>query len=478
MCSAAEVASGDCVTAVRGDVGSSALEVLLAELSGALPPDAVVTDPDLLASYCRDESQFTDAATPIAVLAPRSTEEVAVCLRACAAAGVPVVTRGAGSGLSGGANAVADGVVLSTHRMNQIIDVDPVERLAVVQPGVVTAALRAAVAEQGLLYPPDPGSVAMCSIGGNVATNAGGMCCVKYGVTGDFVEALEVVLADGRVLRTGTRTVKGVAGYDLTSLFVGAEGTLGVVTEITVRLVPAPRPPLTLVATFDELSAAGRAVAGIATARVAPSAVEILDRTTLRAVDDVARMDLGDAAAMLLVQADSSDAETLLATVEGICLQTGAADVAVSDDPDESTMLMEARRLALPALERLGTGWLLDDVCVPRARIVDLIEIVEGVARQTGLTIGVFGHAGDGNLHPTVVFDQGVEESRAAAHRAFDQITAAALELGGTITGEHGVGRLKAGWLTRELDPVALEVQRNVRRTFDPAGLLNPGVQL
>ncbi|WP_293781463.1 FAD-binding oxidoreductase [uncultured Aeromicrobium sp.] len=439
-----------------------------------LPQGVVIDDPDLLPSYARDQSRFADSTTPIAVLAPRTTDEVATCVRACHDAKVSVVTRGAGTGLSGGANAVENGVVLSLHRMNQILTIDPVERLAVMQPGVNTGELRAAVAEQGLMYPPDPGSVASCSIGGNVATNAGGMCCVKYGVTRDFVEELEVVLADGRVMRTGTRTVKGVAGYDLTSLFVGSEGTLGVVTEIVVRLVPAPRPPLTLVATFGDLASAGAAVSAITAAGLALSAVEILDRTTLQAVDAMTHMGLGDAAAMLLVQADSDDAASLLTEVEKLSQAAGAVDIAVSEDPDEAAMLMEARRLALPALERLGE-WLLDDVCVPRSRVVDLITAVEGIAADTGLTIGVFGHAGDGNLHPTLIFDEG---SRDAALKAFDRITEAALALGGTITGEHGVGRLKADWLTRELDPVALELQRALRRTFDPEGLLNPGVQL
>jgi glycolate oxidase len=443
----------------------------------ALPLDIVVTDPDLLPSYERDQSQFTLSARPLAVLVPRSTHEVAACVRACHEAQVSIVLRGAGTGLSGGANAVADGVVLSLHRMNRVLSVDPVERLAVVQPGLVTGELRAAVAEQGLYYPPDPGSVMSCSIGGNVATNAGGMCCVKYGVTGDFVEALDVVLADGRVMHTGSPTLQGVAGFDLTSLFVGAEGTLGVVTEITLRLVPAPLPAATLVATFEELASAGAAVAAIAAAGLVPSAVEILDRTTLRAVDAVSKMGLGDAAAMLLVQADSVDATHMLDVVATICGEAGAADVAVSEEQEEATMLMEARRLALPALERLG-DWLLDDVCVPRSRVVDLIRAVEDIASATELTIGVFGHAGDGNLHPTIIFDRDDDAHRARALDAFDRITDAALSLGGTITGEHGVGRLKATWLTRELDPVALELQRELRRVFDPAQILNPGVQI
>ncbi|EME15607.1 FAD-binding oxidoreductase [Rhodococcus triatomae] len=431
------------------------------------------TDPDVTASYGFDQSRFTDRATPPIVLAPTTTVEVAECLRVAAEQGWTVVPRGAGTGLSGAANGAADAVVLSTHRMRSIVSIDPVERLAVVQPGVVTGDLRAAVAEQGLFYPPDPGSVAISTIGGNVATNAGGMCCVKYGVTGDFVLGLEVVLADGRVLRTGRRTAKGVAGYDLTRLFVGSEGTLGVVTEVTVRLLPAPREPLTLVATFGTLAAAGEAVAAITASGVSVSMLEIMDRTTLRAVDRMARMGFDDdTAAMLLVQSDAPDAAAVLADVEKACV--GAVDVAIGEDPAEGTQLLEARRLALPALEQLG-DWLLDDVCVPRSRIVDLIDHIEAVAADEQLTIGVFGHAGDGNMHPTIIYDESDPASRAGALRAFDRITRHALDLGGTITGEHGVGRLKKDWLARELDDTSMAVHRAVRSALDPEGRMNPG---
>ncbi len=447
------------------------IEDALAELGSVV----LSTDPDVVSAYSHDESRLTARALPLAVLAPTSTQEVSDCLRVASREGWHVVTRGAGSGLSGGANGDGEFVVLSTHRMAAIVSIDPVERLAVVQPGVVTADLRAAVAEQGLFYPPDPGSVAFSTIGGNVATNAGGMCCVKYGVTGDFVLGLEVVLADGRVMRTGRRTAKGVAGYDLTHLVVGSEGTLGVVTEVTVRLLPAPRPAFTMVATFASLADAGRAVASITAAGAPVSMLEIMDRTTLEAVDRLARMGFEPGTeAMLLVQSDEQDAAGVLAEVERMCSDVGAVDVAVGDDPEEGAQLLEARRLALPALERLG-DWLLDDVCVPRGRIVQLIGLIEDVAADTGLTIGVFGHAGDGNMHPTIIFDDADPASRDAALRAFDRITEHALALGGTITGEHGVGRLKRSWLARELDETSLAVHRSVRAALDPQGVLNPG---
>ncbi|WP_300645786.1 FAD-linked oxidase C-terminal domain-containing protein [Nocardioides sp.] len=419
----------------------------------------------------------------MALVRPRTTADVAAALAIAHEHRVPVVVRGAGSGLAGAATAPPGSVVLSTARMTGILELDPVERLAVVQPGVVTADLRAAAAQAGLAYPPDPGSVAFSTIGGNVATDAGGMCCVKYGVTGDFVLGLEVVWADGTVSRTGRRTVKGVAGYDLTSLLVGSEGTLGVVTEVTLRLVPAPPPALTLVATFGTLTAAGEAVGALVGAGLDLSALEVMDRTTLTAVDDLTGMGLASGAgpdrrtpaAMLLVQSDSPAAAEVLARAAALC--TDAADLAVAEDPAEGEALMEARRQALPALERLG-DWILDDVCVPRSRVVALLQRVEEVAAAEGLVIGVFGHAGDGNMHPTIVHDRSDPASLAAAQRAFDAITTAALDLGGTITGEHGVGRLKRSWLARELDPGTLAASRAVKAALDPHGILNPGAVL
>ena len=438
-----------------------------------LPPEVVQADPDVVAGFAHDEALLVRHGAPVAVLSPRTTDEVVACLRAADREGLAVVTRGAGTGLAGGANVPDGAVVLSTRRLDRIVSIDVEERVAVVQPGVVTADLRAAAAEVGLFYPPDPGSVATSTIGGNVATNAGGMCCVKYGVTGDYVLGLEAVLADGRVLRTGRRTVKGVAGYDLTSLLVGSEGTLGVITEVTVRLRPAPHPPATAVATFASLADAGRAVARITADGTDVSLLELLDATTLAAID--AHTGMGIAAeAMLLVQCDLPDPGPAMAAVGSACEAAGAVDVAVTTDAEEGAQLLEARRQALPALERLG-DWLLDDVCVPRRSIVALVEGIQRVAADVGLTIGVFGHAGDGNMHPTIVFDRHDDASLAAAHRAFDAITALALDLGGTITGEHGAGRLKAGWLARELDPVALDVHRAVKAALDPHGRLNPG---
>ena len=459
------------------------------EVRGAfasLEADLVILDEDLLGSYAVDEvpagqlpvepAERARLGPPAVVLLPRTTAHVARMLQLASEGDVPVVTRGAGSGLSGAAAARADGAVLSTKRMDAIVEIDALERLAVVQPGVVTGDLRAAVAEQGLFYPPDPGSVGWSTIGGNVATDAGGMCCVKYGVTGDYVLGLEAVLADGSIVRTGRRTAKGVAGYDLTSLLVGSEGTLAVITEVTLRLEPAPSPPTTVVAAFPTLPQAGEAVESLVRDGVDLSALEVLDRVTLRAVSDRTRMDLGDPAALLLAQADDRHAASTAARAAELCQEAGG-EVAVSDDAGESEALMEARRQALPALESLG-DWVLDDVCVPRGRVVDLLRAVEQIAERESIVIGVFGHAGDGNMHPTLIHDASDPESTAAMLRAFDAITAAALELGGTITGEHGVGRLKRGWLPRELDAQAYRMSLAVKQALDPRGILNPGCVL
>ena len=453
---------------------STPAAAFLAALSRDVDDEVIITDADIIAGYAHDQSRFTDRGTPAAVLAPRTTEQVAACMSAAHRLGVAIVPRGVGSGLSGAANAIDGSVVLSLHRMNRILSIDPANRVAVVQPGVVTSELRAAAAASRLFYPPDPGSVDFSTLGGNIATNAGGMCCVKYGVTADFVLALKVVLADGRVLRTGHRTVKGVAGYDLTRLFVGSEGTLGIITEATMRLVSTPHPAHTLVAPFPHVTGAGRAVTAIIEAGLTPSMLEILDHTTVRAVDAMTRMGLGDdVQALLLIQSDDPDAAHVLRRIEQLCLDHGAGETAISDNPGEGAMLLEARRLALPTLEQLG-DWLLDDVCVPLTKVTPLIESIELIADRHALTIGVFGHAGDGNLHPTIIYDERDPASRNSALAAFNDITRCALELGGTVTGEHGVGRLKKQWLAAELDGTAFAVHLAVKQALDPQHILNP----
>jgi glycolate oxidase len=456
---------------------------LIAELSAALPAGAVLTDPDRLRSHQRDEAGLCPAGSPVAVVRPQDTAQVAAAVRIAAAHRVPVVPQGARTGLAGGANAVDGSLVLSLTTMDQILEVDPVNRIAVVQPGVVNATLARAVAAHGLRFPPDPGSWESSTIGGNVATNAGGMCCVKYGVTSEHVIGLEVVLASGEVLRTGRRTAKGVAGYDLTRLFVGSEGTLGVITEITLALRPLPEQSLTLVAVFDTTVAAGAAVAGIAAAGCTPSLLELVDQTHLAAIEAYRPMGLRtDAAALLLAAVDTGPrAAEDLARIEAQCRD--ATEVYTATDATEADALLAARRLAHPAMERAAAaafpggngGLIIDDIAVPRTALAEVLAGVTRIAAAHAVTVGVVAHAGDGNLHPNIVVDRADPTSVARGQAAFDEILQLALAVGGTITGEHGVGLLKRDWLARELGPVGVRVHQALKQALDPEHLLNPG---
>ncbi|TDB73467.1 FAD-binding oxidoreductase [Micromonospora sp. KC723] len=458
---------------------------LLDDLRAALGDDAVLTDPDLLRVHRRDEADLCPAGTPLVVVRPRDTEGVVAVVRAAARHGVPVVPQGARTGLAGAANAVDGALVLSTVAMDAIREIDPVSRIAVVQPGVVNATLAGAVAKHGLRYPPDPGSWESSTIGGNVATNAGGMCCVKYGVTTEYVLGLEVVLASGEVLRTGRRTAKGVAGYDLTRLFVGSEGTLGVITEVTVSLRPAPEESLTMVAVFGSTAQAGAAVADIAARGLSPSLLELLDRTHLRAIEAYRPMGLRtDAQALLLAAADTGvRAVDDLARLAEVCAAAGAEEVYAATDTVEAAALLQARRLAHPAMEKFAAdafpagngGLVIDDVAVPRGALAELLDGVSRIAEECGVPIGVVGHAGDGNMHPNIVVDRADPASLERGRRAFDEIMRLGLALGGTCTGEHGVGLLKRDWLAREIGPVGIRVHQAIKAALDPEGLLNPG---
>ncbi|WP_229686196.1 FAD-binding oxidoreductase [Longimycelium tulufanense] len=452
---------------------------LLGELRDAVGANGLLADPDVVLGYQRDMMPLAPAGTPGAVVLPSSTEQVQAVVRACAAAGVPIVPRGAGSGLSGAANAIDGCVVLATTRMNHILEVDPDNRLAVVEPGVVNRDLRGAVEKHGLFYPPDPSSYDWCTIGGNLSTNAGGLCCVKYGVTTDSVLGLETVLATGELLRTGRRTVKGVAGYDLTKLFVGSEGTLGVITQATLALRPLPQAPATLVATFGSTAAAGAAVSRVVREGLVPSLMEIMDQASIRAVEQHLSTELGagtGSATLLICQSDGGGetARREIRAIEQICTDVGAELVHWTDDLEEGRMLLAARRAVLPSLEIYG-AWLTDDVCVPRTRIADLISGCAEISERYGLLIAVVGHAGDGNMHPTITYDPGSEREFAKAHQAFDEILALGLSLGGTVTGEHGVGKVKREWLAREIGPVGLGVHRAIKAALDPGNLFNPG---
>ena len=457
----------------------STRDPVVADLCAALPADRVTTDPAVLGSYEHDEAAWADHGRPRALVRPLDTAEVAATVAVCARHRVPVVPRGAGTGVSGGANAVEGGVVLCTERMRRIVEIDVGERLAVVQPGVVNDVLRAAAAEVGLWYPPDPASAPWSTIGGNVATNAGGLCCVKYGVTRDYVLALEVVTADGEVVRLGRRTAKGVAGYDLVGLMVGSEGTLGVITEVTVRLRPArTAAPRTVVGFFDTLPACGAAVAGVIARGVTPAAFELIDRHCLRAVNAWKNMGLpDDAAALLLAQSDLPEpaAEAEIEAIRAEFEAAGAQEVMASTDPVEAEALFEARRLAYPALEQRGEAMLTEDVCLPRGRLADMLARIEEIGARHETFIATVAHAGDGNLHPLLLTPHGDDAARRRTQAAFDDIVNAAIDLGGTVTGEHGVGLVKRAGMRRELGPGVLAMQRAVKAALDPHDILNPG---
>ena len=468
---------------------------LIAALGRGLPDGRLVIDPDVLAAISHDEAEWAPVGRAMAGVRARTEDEVRHVVATCAEFGAPVVPRGAGTGLSGGANAIDGSVVLDLSRMNRVLEIDRDNLTCVVQPGVVNNDLKAAVAEHGLWYPPDPASAPWSTIGGNVATNAGGLCCLKYGVTRDYVLGLRVVTGAvsaavgygtfaagpvryGDVVRLGRRTNKGVAGLDLTGLLVGSEGTLGVVTEVTLRLRPAlPGTPRTVVGAFGDLVTAGEAVSLITRQGLSPSVLELLDRECLTAVEEWKHLGLeADAAALLLARADTpgdagkAQADALAAAMTGV----GALWAAQSTDDTEAEALFDARRLVYPALERLGPV-LTEDVCVPRSAVPAMLARIEAIAARHSVTIATVAHAGDGNLHPLLITPPGDEEARLAAQAAFTELLDAAIELGGTVSGEHGIGLLKRDGMCRELDPGALAMQEAVRRALDPLGIFNPG---
>jgi glycolate oxidase len=440
-------------------------------LRAELTPCPVESDVDILASFSRDHAPLAPAGTASALVRARSIEDVTRTLRFANERRIPVVTRAAGTGLAGGANATDGCILLSVLNLNRILSIDAATRTAVVEPGVLNGTLAAEAAARGLYYAPDPASRDISTIGGNIATNAGGACCLKYGVTGDHVAALKVVLPDGTLLRTGAITSKNVAGLDLTRLLVGSEGTLAVTVEATVRLLRAPRPAATLIAFFDTLDAAAAAIVAM-DASAELSLLEIMDKVTLSAVENLVHMQLDTtAAALVIAQSDAPDAPDAIARCAVLCAEHGARDVTSTDDPEEGRLLLAARRMALPALEKLGTT-LLDDVAVPQPAIPEMMRRITAVAEQSGLIIGTFGHAGDGNLHPTIVFRP---DQHDAALAAFDAIVRGALELGGTISGEHGIGSLKRDYLSAMLGPAERALQSRIKAAFDPHGILNPG---
>jgi glycolate oxidase len=449
----------------------------LASLVQAVPDLRLLTDPADTEAYRWDETEYMSPGVPLGVAFARSAADVSAVLRLASEHRVPVVPRGAGTGLSGGAIAVEGALTLVMTGMSRILEIDVDNRLAVVQPGVINADLGRAVADQGLFYPPDPASFETCSIGGNLAENSGGLRCVKYGVTRDFVMGLEVVLADGSVIHTGGRTVKDVMGYDLTRLFVGSEGTLGVITEATLRLLPLPAPKLTMLAFFASVHDAGAAVAAMTRAGLVPVTLELMDRFTIRAVDAALHVGLDpDAGAMLMIESDAGGmaAEAELDAAGAAADASGALSLIRSADPAEADWLREARRKAHWSLEQAGVAR-MEDVGVPRSRAPELLDAIKHASEAHGMRVGVFGHAGDGNYHPTFVMDRDDPDAAQRIDAVRADIFTAVLALGGTVSGEHGTGVAKRGYLARQRGEREVELMRSIKQTLDPLGILNPG---
>ncbi len=455
-----------------GCVGS-----LIDGLVGALGAAQVSTAESTLAAYAVDQAPVLDLQLPEAVAFARSVEDVQAVVRLCAWHGTAVVARGAGTGVSGGAHASRNSVVLSLERMDRILELNPDDETAVVEPGVINAALNEAAAEHGLMYAPDPASFRTSTIGGNVATNAGGLRCAKYGVTRDSVLALDVVLADGSLLHTGHQTFKGVAGYDLTGLFVGSEGTLGIVVGATVRLKYLPRDVHTIAAFYADFRQAAAGVLAVGRARVQPAIMELLDGGTLAQLDELHGSDLASrGGSLLLIQTDGFGAAAEADVVRSV-LADGGATVS-TERTAEAEQLVELRRNSRGAEvdDQYRVG---EDVAVPRSRLVDYVAVLEGLAAEHQVNLKVVAHAGDGNLHPTFWVDrQDSAVDPGAMERlnlALDASVVAALDMGGTITGEHGIGQYKLRWLGLEQPEPVRELQRSIKALFDPAGILNPG---
>lgn len=449
------------------------------ELTDSLPDGTVIVDADVAAAYSRDRTDVLAAGAPLAVVSARSTDDVARAMAWAHAHDVPVVTRGAGTGLSGGATATPGCLVLSLAKMNRILSIEPDDFVARVEAGVINGDLDRAAKPHGLMYAPDPSSMDISTIGGNIATNAGGLRCVKYGVTRNSVRSLTVVLADGRVLRTGHDTVKGVSGLDMVGLFCGSEGTLGVITEATVALVPRPAgDPVTLLAPFPTADAALGAVSAAMRLGADPELMEFMDRRTLQSIDDWKGTDFASSGGMVLSQVTGPDAAARAELIAEAFRAGGADDVAVSANPAEGEQLIAIRRLAYPAKERLGHA-LTEDVCVPRSRLAHMMRFIDRLAAEKDLTICTVAHAGDGNLHPVFIYDGATPaDVPDVVWESAGEIFREALRVGGTLTGEHGVGTLKRRFLAEELGGVGVDVQRAIKAALDPKGLLNPSKAL
>ncbi|MEY4201755.1 MAG: hypothetical protein RLZZ265_3495 [Verrucomicrobiota bacterium] len=449
----------------------------LSQLRTIVGADQVLTSKEDLIPYSFDGTAAMSQ-MPGCVVFVTSTEQIAEVLRLANGTKTPVVTRGSGTGLSGGSLPSRDCIVMCTARMNRILEVDRANLTMLVEPGVTTLAIADAAASVGLFYPPDPGSMKISTIGGNVAENSGGLRGLKYGITRNYVMGLEVVLPDGEVLWTGNKCVKDVAGFSLKDLFVGSEGTLGVMTKVLLKLIPKPAAKKTMVATFSAMDAAAQTVSDIIAAQIIPCTLEFLDRTTIHCVEDFAKVGLPlDCEALLLMETDGHPAavEDEAAKMAELAKKNGAMEVRIAKDEAEATKLAAARRSAFSALARLAPTTILEDATVPRSELAKMVRFVEVIAKKYNLRVGTFGHMGDGNLHPTFLTDERNKEEMHRVHEAFKEIFDEAIRLGGTITGEHGIGLAKKDFLPKFLGPASLRVHRELRKVLDPHGILNPG---
>ena len=446
-------------------------------LAAIVGRDGVLTQAEDLIPYSFDGTAVLKQ-RPEAVVFPRSAAQVAECVRLAVSAGVPIVTRGSGTGLSGGSVRSPGSLVLCLAKMNAILDVDARNLTLRAQPGAITQRIDEAAAEHGLFYPPDPGSMRISTIGGNVAENSGGLRGLKYGVTRDYVMGLEVVLASGEIARFGNQCVKDVAGYSLKDLFIGSEGTLGIITEVLLKLVPRPAARRTMLALYDRIEDAAQTVSAIVAAHIIPCTLEFLDRMTAVCVEDYAHVGLPtDCEAVLLMETDGHPAVVADEgdRMEALARANGARDVRTAKDEAEALQLASARRNAFSALARQRPTTILEDVTVPRSELAGMVRFIADTAREFDLQIGTFGHMGDGNLHPTFLSDERDSEEMHRVHQALEAIVKRTLEVGGTITGEHGVGLAKKPWLRQQMGDASLELMRQIKRTLDPRGILNPG---
>lgn len=452
-------------------------EQIKQKLLSILTNSQYLDSPNDLYSYSFDATPVVQA-MPDAVVFPETAEEVAEILQLADQHEIPIITRGSGTNLAGGTIPISGGIVLNTTRLNHIIEIDEQNLIATIQPGVITADLHKAVEAVGLFYPPDPGSMRISTVGGNLAQCAGGMRGLKYGVTKDYVMGLQYVLPSGEILRCGGKNVKDVAGYDMTRLMVGSEGTLGVITEILVKLLPLPETKRTLVAYFDTLIDAARTVEQVIAAKIIPATMEFLDQSTMKVVNDFAQLNLPtQMKAMLLIEQDGSP-EMVMRDIEriaDIATNTGATMVQTAATEEEGNQLLSARRAALSALSRLRPTTILEDATVPRSELASMIEAIERIAAKHEVMICTFGHAGDGNLHPTCMTDERDAAEMERVERAFDEIFETAIRLGGTITGEHGVGIAKMNHLELKVGRGSLELMKRIKQAFDPNNVMNPG---